>query len=100
MAAYLGEFDMTDHEYSKYGPAEWALEFISRYGYIDGAHHKQWVLDQAARCLYGTPVFVVEARWEDGQKELRFRTGSPSPSYIAWLDGLDPAAEEVAGIAP
>jgi hypothetical protein len=28
-----------------------AMVYISEYGYIDGEHHKQWVLDQVARCL-------------------------------------------------
>lgn len=28
-----------------------AMELIERYGGIDGAHHKQWVLDQVARRL-------------------------------------------------
>jgi hypothetical protein len=100
VSEFLGEFEVTEHEYSAHGPAEWALEFISRYGYIDGAHHKQWALDQAARCLLGTPVVVTEARWADGQKELRFRTSAPPSSYIDWLDGLDPDEDEVSGIAP
>jgi hypothetical protein len=29
------------------------MVYISEYGYIDGAHHKQWVLDQVARSLLG-----------------------------------------------
>ena len=28
-----------------------ALHFINEYGGIDGAHHKQWVLDQVVRVL-------------------------------------------------
>lgn len=28
-----------------------ALDFIERYGGIDGAHHKQWVLDQLVLIL-------------------------------------------------
>jgi hypothetical protein len=40
---YLGEFP---HELSPPPtPAEWAIIYISRYGGIDGEHHKEWVLD-------------------------------------------------------
>ena len=39
---------MTDKE-----RIEQAMEFINEYGHIDGAHHKQWVLDQIARVLLG-----------------------------------------------
>jgi len=31
-----------------------ALEVIEKYGGIDGAHHKQWVIDQVVRCLLGS----------------------------------------------
>ena len=31
-----------------------ALDVIADYGTIDGAHHKQWVLDQVVRKLCGT----------------------------------------------
>jgi len=40
-------------------PAEWpqrvrdALEIAREYGDIDGAHHKQWVIDQMMRTLTG-----------------------------------------------
>lgn len=30
-----------------------ALTLIERYGGTDGAHHKQWVLDQVVRTLIG-----------------------------------------------
>lgn len=30
-----------------------ALDIITQYGGIDGAHHKQWVLDQVVRVLCG-----------------------------------------------
>lgn len=32
---------------------EAAMQIIERYGGIDGAHHKQWVIDQVARALTG-----------------------------------------------
>lgn len=44
-----------------------ALEVIIKYGGIDGSHHKDWVLDQAVRCLTGCPDVSVEAIDHRGQ---------------------------------
>ena len=68
--------------------AEAAMVYIARYGGIDGGHHKQWVLDQVARILMGTPVIVTMARWEGGHEEERYRTGEPSPAYKAWVTDM------------
>jgi hypothetical protein len=38
----------TDHQ-----KIETALSIILRYGQIDGAHHKAWVIDQVTRVLLG-----------------------------------------------
>ncbi|RYD62175.1 MAG: hypothetical protein EOP83_15270 [Verrucomicrobiaceae bacterium] len=61
------------------------MYFIEQYGGFDGAHHKDWVLDQVARILKGTPVIVQQARWENGQKEWRVETGEPSQRYLDWV---------------
>lgn len=53
-----------------------AVEVISRYGMFDGAHHKQWVLDQAVRAMLG------EEGYEQWVKEMN----TDSEDY----DGLDP----------
>lgn len=44
--------------------AKAALAMILLYGGIDGAHHKDWVLDQVVRMLTGTGYekWVEEAR--------------------------------------
>lgn len=103
MNRYLGEFDIATAERT---PQEWALDWITRYGGIDGAHHKDWVLDQVARILHGTPVIVREARWDNGHTELRYRTGEPSQAYHDWVrylkageDGPETYNHSV-GIAP
>ena len=54
---------------------EAAMEFISRYGYIDGGHHKQWVLDQVARVLLGDEY----DEWAEGED-----------GYVAWDTGIAP----------
>ena len=69
MNDYLGEtpVNIKDTEYAEYTPADWALFWIEMYGSIDGAHHKQWVLDHAVRLLKGTKVNIKLARWKDGK---------------------------------
>ncbi len=50
------------------------IELIDRYGNIDGAHHKMWVIDQVLRLLYspdGYKKFVADREadgcdWDEG----------------------------------
>ena len=95
MRGYLGEeaVDVKDAPYASFGPADWALDFIGRLGGIDGEHHKNWVLDQVARVLLGTPVLIRVARWRDplkewgwSREEYRIKTGEPSAEYLKWVD--------------
>ena len=92
MNGYLGEFPVdvsTNEEFSKYTPSDWAMYFVERYGQIDGSHHKTWVLDQVARCLKGVPIVVVEARWDNGQKEYRVTTAEGgSEEYTKWVEQM------------
>lgn len=83
---YLGEFpvDIADGPYKDFTPNDWALEYIFRYGQLDGAHHKTWVLDQIARILSGATVQVVVARWSDHPDEYRFCVMDDSPEYHQW----------------
>lgn len=59
---------------------EAALEIIREYGGIDGAHHKQWVLDQVVRTLtaegYGQWVAKHNAG-EDGSETYKWSEGTP-----------------------
>ncbi len=86
MEGYLGEFETERGK--EMTPAEWALHYIGSYGGFDGAHHKDWVLDQVARILHGTPVICKEARWDNGHTELRFTTGEPTAAYHQWVKDL------------
>lgn len=81
MRGYLGEFEIVVDKTKE----QWALEYITCYGGIDGDHHKTWVLDQIARILHGTPIICKEARWDNGHTELRFRTGEPTQEYYDWV---------------
>lgn len=95
MAKYLGEkkVDVKKHpKYKKYTPTDWAMEYISSYGQIDGAHHKTWVLDQVARILKGSKVSVKTAQWSDGTEEDRITVEGPSKEYEKWvqeMQGMD-----------
>ncbi len=43
-----------------------ALEIIYRYGGIDGAHHKAWVIDQILRALLGDKYEKWVKDYEEG----------------------------------
>jgi hypothetical protein len=83
MKGYLGNFEVAVD--SDKTPQQWALDWIARCGGHDGEHHKDWVLDQVARILHGTPVIVEEARWDNGHTELRYSTGEPTKAYYEWV---------------
>jgi len=61
-------------------PIEKALHLAYQYGTIDGAHHKQWLIDQMVRALTESP-----------------ETGEGSPAYVEFV-GDDGEWDE--GIAP
>lgn len=58
-----------------------ALELIFRYHGIDGAHHKDWLIDQVTRVLAGDRYdsFVADAR-----------AGSDGPETYGWPTGIAP----------
>lgn len=82
-----------------------ALDFVMRYGGIDGDHHKTWVIDQVVRALHNVPVTVTRRSWSDGS----FRDDveqSTNEAYENWVksyndgeDGPD-TYEWGVGIAP
>lgn len=54
------------------------LDLIEQYGGIDGAHHKDWLLDQLARILTGEgyEAWVVELKsGEDGPETYSYDEG-------------------------
>lgn len=91
MEGYLGDFpiDVPTSPFADFTSADWAMYFVERFGQGEAAEHKAWVLDQVARILKGTPVCVVEARWDNGETEFRVSTvDDPSEDYKAWVDGM------------
>lgn len=69
-----------------------ALDYILRYGGIDGGHHKQWVLDQVVKALTGGRVTTVTHVAHNGT-EYKYDEQGPSEEYDAWIkkyeDGED-----------
>lgn len=114
MEGYLGTTIIPQEvtEFKDYGRSDWAMYFLERYGGYDGAHHKDWTLDQIARVMKGTPVIIKVAEWSpndkypEGLKEFRISTGEPSQEYLDWVvsmkageDGPETYSYEE-GIAP
>lgn len=62
-------------------PQYGALEVIERFGGIDGAHHKQWVIDQVARAILGNRY----AAWVVTMKD-----GEDGPDTYEWDEGTAP----------
>lgn len=64
-------------------PAERALDVIYSYGGIDGAHHKQWVLDQVVRILTETDEGYLD--WV-----AEFESDGEASDAYAWDEGIAP----------
>jgi hypothetical protein len=58
-----------------------ALDVILNYGSIDGAHHKQWVLDKVVRALMG-PHYD---KWVADHN-----AGEDGPNTYEWDEGIAP----------
>jgi hypothetical protein len=111
MAEYLGEVLVKVEEtpYASYTKCDWILYFLED-GHYDGAHHKQWAIDQATRIIHDTEIIIKLATWkkDDGTEEIEYRvsTGEPSEKYKKYVtefeDGEDgPHTYEYdEGIAP
>lgn len=60
---------------------ERALNVIFDFGGVDGAHHKQWVLDQVVRHLTGE-------KYDEWIRE--YKDGSDGPDTFDWDEGIAP----------
>lgn len=84
---------------------EKALTYARRFGGIDGAHHKLWVIDQMVRALTGCPV-VTKEREDIRGRRFAFNVQGESDEYRRFVaracDGEDGpnTYEWDTGIAP
>ena len=58
-----------------------AIEIAVSYGGIDGAHHKDWVIDQVVRALAGGEYDRIIAKARDGED---------GPETHGWDCGIAP----------
>lgn len=69
-----------------------ALDLIGRYGCIDGAHHKDWVLDQVARALHGG--VEIDGRYTATEKYRLWvaclKAGEDGPETYGYDEGIAP----------
>lgn len=57
-----------------------AIDLAIRYGQIDGAHHKTWVIDQVLRLLLGNKyeaTIKASNAGDDGPETYTWDTGTP-----------------------
>lgn len=100
---YLGEkeINIRHTEFIRYTPNDWVLVWLEKYKDIGGQHHKDWLLDQIGRILFGTKVIVKKAEWSDGTEEYRYILGEPTMDYINWVNSLiSKGVDYDIGIAP
>lgn len=58
-----------------------AIEMAVEYGWIDGAHHKTWVIDQMVRILAGDKYDKIVEKACDGED---------GPGTYSWDCGIAP----------
>lgn len=58
-----------------------AVGIAVQFGYIDGDHHKMWVIDQMTRALLGPDYDAFVAR---------FCAGEDGPDTYSWDEGIAP----------
>lgn len=58
-----------------------ALTIALKYGGIDGAHHKAWVIDQIVRTLTGDNYLNVISK---------AKAGADGPETYSWDEGIAP----------
>lgn len=79
-----------------------ALRIARMYGKVDGAHHKQWVIDQMVRALTGCPQVRID-RGPEAMPHFRkgesfeylkwvadFQAGEDGPETYTWDTGIAP----------
>jgi hypothetical protein len=71
----MNDGDMIDERVSR------ALDIARRYGGIDGAHHKAWVIDQMVQTLTGDGY----SEWVSDAKQ-----GEDGPETYEWDEGIAP----------
>lgn len=76
-----------------------ALHYASEYAYIDGDHHKMWVIDQMVRALTGC-LMVTKSATDVRGKPYTYEAQGESLEYLEWIRADNEDCGWDAGIAP
>ncbi len=71
---------------------EKAIEYAHRFGQIDGAHHKQWVIDQMVRALLECPM--IEETSEYKGKPYKYEYQGESFKYKKLIKDYEYKSDE------
>ena len=72
--------------------ADDARDFIVEWGGVDGAHHKDWVLDQVVRILCGGEQVGGRITATDDYRRVvaEAKAGVDGPETYPWEEGIAP----------
>lgn len=89
---YLGQTPVQiEHSpFKGFTAKDWVMAFITRYGQIEGDHHKAWVIDQTVRLLMGQVPTIVLAQWTNHPPEYRFwlEDKDGTSTYNQWVQEM------------
>ena len=69
-------------------PIERALYFAKQFGMTDGAHHKNWVIDQMTRALLNCPLEFHFAK-DSNDKLYQYEDQGQSKEYLEWIKNFE-----------
>jgi hypothetical protein len=89
----LGQLGLTLRERPPRDNVERALLIARRFGGIDGAHHKDWVIDQMVRALTGCPPINDDVLGDSKEYQefvAESCVGEEGPNTYSWNVGVAP----------
>jgi hypothetical protein len=80
MICYIGEIVLKIKKtiYSHNEKHDWAMLWIEMYNEVYESSQKDWLTDQISRIFKGNKIIMKEARWKNGNNELRFTLAEPT----------------------
>lgn len=76
------------------------MNLVNEYGWINGSHHKQWIIDQIMRITMGCPV-ITENYISNDEKQIYSMTFiGTNAIYNMWCKDEDGNYAWDEGIAP
>jgi hypothetical protein len=90
MIGYIGEtvVDIKKTIYAHYEKHDWAMLWIEMHNEFYENSQKDWLTDQISRILQGNKIIMKEAKWKNGNNELRFTLAEPTEEYLKWSEEI------------